>query len=283
MYISHLTNSIIHKAIGLVLVIALFGAAAPVQAVTVVDEYRPQTVQEMIAYLYGIIAQLQAELYARQGASSSDIGVAQPGSSSSDIEIETLSAADIQEDEADLRGRFDLNREDYVTVWFEYGQDRDLDERTSKHRVTDSRGDVQTFTINVDDLEEDEKYYFRAVGEGPDGDREYGDIRTFTTDENGGSSSSGDFELSVSDTQIDEGDEVEVDWEVPSRDAGARNWIGLYERDDDNEDYIQWKYIDNDTDGTVEFTINDAGTYEFRLFLDNSYDDQVTSARIEVD
>lgn len=91
-----------------------------------------------------------------------------------------------------------------------------------------------------------------------------------------------DFELSIDDTRVRVGEEVDIDWEIPSRDTGSRNWIGLYERGDSNRDYIDRERLDDDNDGTEHFVIRKRGTYEFRLFLDDSYDDEITSARIEV-
>jgi len=54
-------------------------------------------------------------------------------SNSNDVDVETTSATNIEDDEADLRGRLDLEGERSAEVWFEYGEDDDdLDERTNK-------------------------------------------------------------------------------------------------------------------------------------------------------
>jgi len=249
--------------------------------------------QEKIAFLYGMIAQLQVilelRMQAENAADSSD------ADNRSDLEVDTKSATDIEEDEATLRAEVDLDGEDEALVWFEYGDDDDdLDDRTTKRSVDEDDGDVIEFDEIIDDLDEGERYYFRAVAEDEDGDRSYGTVRNFRTDgeddsddedddSDSTSASSGDFELTVSDTLIEAGDEVEVDWEIPSNDEGVRNWIGLYEVGSSNSGFESWEYIDDDSSGTVAFTIDNEGEYEFRLFLDDSYDDEVTSAEVEVE
>ena len=276
-----LSKSIMTKRIipFLLLVALVTAPLSSYAAVSTTAVYNTMNTQEKIAYLYGMIAQLQMLL---------ELKLEQEGSSDrSDIDVDTLSATDIEEDEAELRMRIDLNREDEARVWFEYGEDDDdMDERTAKRTVTDSRGDEHTVSIIEDGLDADERYYFRAVAEDENGDRSYGDIRNFRTDDDGGSggsSSSGDFELTISDTTVDAGDEVEIEWEIPEDDAGTRNWLGLYEVGESNQDYVKWVYIDNDESGVEYFTIDSEGEFEFRLFLNNSYDDEVTSDEIEAE
>lgn len=274
-------------------------AISPLQtnAQTTSTTFKPQTIEEMIAYLYGIIAQLQAQIDAQtggsgsssSGGSSSGSSSARPGNSSSrSLDVDTLSAADIRDDEADLRGRIDLNGNDYAYAWFEYGEDDDdLDERSVRRRVSDTTGDRQDVRINVDDLDEDERYYYRLVGENESGTRYYGSVRNFRTDDDSRSSSrtssNGDFEIEVDDTSIDVGDTVEVNWRIPDDEVGTSNWIGLYREDADNRNVMLWGYLDDDDEGSMEFRIQQRGEFEFRLFLRNSYEDEVTSREIEVD
>ena len=243
--------------------------------------YNGMSVQEKIAYLYGMIAQLQWLLQQKldlEGSGSSS-------SNNADVDVDTLSATNINKYDAELRMQIDLNGEDEAVTWFEYGQSSSrLNERTSKTRVTDSRGDVRTISDDIDNLDSGEKYYFRAVVEDENGDRSYGSTRSFTTDgSSSGSSSSGDFALDVDDTSISAGDDIEVTWQVEDGEEGSQNWIGLYKTGANNNTYVKWVYVDNDTDGTEYFTIDTAGTYEFRLFLDNNYTDVATSPRVTVD
>lgn len=267
---------------GVLLVVFVTLSALPLTASAQQVDYEPQTIEEQIIYLLGMIAQLQ-ELLDLMKEREAESGVVSGGGGRADVDVDTLSARDIEDDEAELRGEIDFNGEKEARVWFEYGEDDDdLDERTTKRRVTDFRGDELTFTETVDDLDEDERYYFRAVAEDENGDRTYGSIRSFTTDEDSSSSSGGDFELIVRDTLVSVGDEVDVEWEVPREDVGSRNWIGLYERGADDEDYLDWTYIATDTDGEVTFEMESLGTFEFRLFLSNSYVEEVTSRLVTV-
>lgn len=258
------------------------------------EAYERMTTEEKIAYLYGMIAQLQMLLELMlEAEENGEVGVPRP-SRDADVAVRTLSARDIETDEAELRGELDLEGEDEARVWFEYGEEEDdLDERTSKRRLTDSRGDERRFDATIDDLDEDERYYFRAVAEDEDDDRDYGVIRSFRTDEDDDTDDTDDededvvsddgFELRIEDTTLEEGDEVEIDWEVPGEDAGSQNWIGLFEEGDSDRSYINWEYLGNDDSGSVSFRLNEAGDYEVRLFLDNSYDVEIESGVIEVE
>lgn len=277
--------------VSLLLTSALVFTPGAAQAQTPTYPYQPQTAGEQIAFLYGMIYQLQLllanESYVRERVSDEDddyIGVPRPGRSG-EVDIDTLAARDIEDDEATLRAELDLNGEDEAEVWFVYGRDDDdLDDESRVLRVTDNRGDDRTVSITIDDLRDDTRYYFRAIAEDERGDRSYGDIRSFRTDdEYYDDNDDGDFTLRISDTTIDEDDEIEVDWEVPNDKTSSTNWIGLFERTASNRDYEQWKYLENDDEGTLTFRPRDEGEYVFRLFLDNSYDDEIESPVIYVD
>lgn len=285
------------RVVGLTVLCGLVFAPSVSTAQTVSTTYQPQTVEEMIAYLYGMISQLQAMLdagLAEDSGTSGSVGVARPGSARS-LDVDTLSAVSIRDDEADLRARIDLNGNDYAYVWFVYGEDDDeLDERTSRRRITDNSGDERDIMVNIDDLDEGERYYFRAVAENESGVRYYGSIRSFSTDEEDDddddnddrdreTSSNGDFELSVSDTSVDVGDIIEVEWEIPNDEVATNNWIGLYRVGAADNRYTQWQFLDEDDSGENEFRMNAAGDFEFRLFLGSSYDVEVTSREIEVE
>lgn len=276
------------KISALVLMVALVITPLTTQASTHYGEaYDRMTTEEKIAYLYGMIAQLQM-LVELMLAAEADTDDDSSSGSRSNLDVDTLSATDIETDEAELRGRIDLNREKVAFVWFEYGERSSrLDEQTTERRITDYRGDIHTHAVIVDDLDEGERYYYRVVAEDEDGDRAYGAIRSFVTeddsnDDDSTSATSGDFELSLSDTSIEVGESVDVDWEIPSADAGGQNWIGLYREGAANATYVEWTYIGSGTSGTETFTLSTAGDYEFRLFLNNSYEAEVESVVVEV-
>jgi len=95
-----------------------------------------------------------------------------------DVEVETLRARNIRNDEATLYGDVDLDGATYADVWFEYGEDSDLDEKTKSMRVYRDG----TFYIDIDDLDDDERYYFRAIAKAPNGDYAYGRVLSFDAD-----------------------------------------------------------------------------------------------------
>lgn len=95
-----------------------------------------------------------------------------------DVEVDTLRARNVEDDEATLYGEVDLDGASYADVWFEYGEDSDLDDKSKSIRVNDD----DEFDIDVDDLDEDERYYFRAVAKAPNGEYSYGRVLSFDAD-----------------------------------------------------------------------------------------------------
>lgn len=269
---------------------ALATAALSLSAPTTVSAqsetigYEPRTLQEQIAYLFGMIAQLQVQVNA---LATAERGEQVSGSQFDyDLDVTTRTATDIEDDAAELRGEVDLGRAPEARVWFEYGEDGDLDDDTRRERVTDTRTDTHRFETDVDDLDDDTRYYFRAVAESPSGDRFYGTTRTFRTDDDRRRDDDDDddneFSLTVSDRRIDAGDTIEVSYEIPDDEVRGDNWVGLYEVDANDLSYEDYAYA-REEDGELEFDIAWPGTYEFRLFLDNSYDVEVTSREFEVE
>lgn len=269
--------------------------ATPVQPVLAVSEsYEPQSIEEMIAYLYGMISQLQAQLDAREGTDGS---TNRPRPSAYDIDVDTRSPSRVTDDSALLRGRVDLDDAAYVRVWFEYGETTRLGERTSVRRLADDDGESQSFSRRVDDLDDDERYYYRAVAEAPGGERFYGALDSFTTedssrwwddDDDWRDDDDDDDDVSgaivrVSDATVDQGDTIEVDWVVPTRYQSSTNWIGLYERGASDQSYRTYVYTTDDTRGTVTFRLSQRGEYEFRLFYNNGYDQLAESRRVTVE
>jgi hypothetical protein len=67
-------------------------------------------------------------------------------------------------------------------VYFEYGTNRNnLNEETDSQIIEDE-DDRVTFDEDIDDLNDNDVYYFRAVAEDEDNDRDYGAIYSFRTD-----------------------------------------------------------------------------------------------------
>ncbi|MEM9336817.1 MAG: hypothetical protein AAGA35_03110 [Patescibacteria group bacterium] len=269
------------KLFGGLLIVLMVATSVP--QVAVAQTFQPRTNQELIAYLYGIIAQLQAQ----QGQFSGGqvLGVSSSGNTSFvtssfnsfgnyDIDVDTLSARDIDEEEAELRANIDLDGAAFADGWFEYGEDGDLDEETSRVRITNRGDNTRSFTREIDDLDEDELYFFRAVAEGPDGRREYGEVRSFRTDDDRGSSNRRvDDEPEVETGRARDIDEnsASLEAEVELNDASSGRLFVVYGSDEDEvEDALREDEIsDIDRDGDE---INRSGSFNTSRDLDREFD-----------
>ena len=99
-----------------------------------------------------------------------------------DPDVETRNATNIDDDRATLRGYVDTDGQD-VRVWFEWGERRsDLDEDTDRSSYRDNN---RSFSETIRGLDANTTYYFRAIAQNRDGDRDRGSIKSFRTDSNG--------------------------------------------------------------------------------------------------
>lgn len=281
-------NTNVYTVLTGTLACVLLVSITPVVANAQTIGYEPRTIQEQIAFLFGVISQLQEQLNALEGRRDDRIPSAPGSDDDVRLDVETRTATDIEDDEAELRGEVDLRGASYARVWFEYGEDGDLDEDTTRRRVSDRVGNERRFSAVIDDLDEDERYYFRAVAENPAGRRYYGTTRSFRTDEDGFNDDDdrdGDFELTVLESTIDAGDTIEVEYELDDDRSWGRGWVGLYDTDEnDDQDYLDWEWTESDDDrGELEFEIDDEGEYVFRLFRGSGYDELAESREFEVE
>ncbi len=126
------------------------------------------------------------------------------GSSNNDDEpeVDTLSARDIEDDSAELRGEVDMNDFNNGIVFFVYGEDEndveDVADEDAYNDVDENGDDLQKIKVDNDldgdadydaqvtGLDDDTDYYFRICVEYEDEDDdevlECGDIEEFTTD-----------------------------------------------------------------------------------------------------
>ncbi len=168
-----------------------------------------------------------------------------------DIEVSTEDADIESDDTATLSGEVELDGASYATVWFEYGQDGDLDEDSDSLRVTTDR----SFDIEVDDVDTDESYYFRAVAEAPNGERAYGTIRSFGDDDNDDDDNDSNDEtpdVTTEDTDNIDEDSARISGEVDMNDFNNGLAFFVYGQDEDMvsdvEDENQYADIDEDGD-----------------------------------
>lgn len=134
---------------------------------------REDTIRSMISWLQDMIDQLEEGL----GDDSVD-----GWSGSSDVSVSTLSAADIGVDEVTLKGRVYTGNEDEVTVYFEYGSNSSNLSRETTRKVVDEPSSTYTFSTRISGLNEDTRYYYRAVAEDESGDEDKGSVYNFYTD-----------------------------------------------------------------------------------------------------
>jgi hypothetical protein len=209
---------------------------------------------QYIQYLTQLIAQLQALLQAQQGLSfmPSVLG-------NSLIDITTNSADDIENDEARLRGTVDFNSSDEAFVWFQWGEDSDLDEETPRVGLDD--GDDEDFTIRITDLDRDAKYYFRAVGEDEDGQVDYGATRTFTTDDNGGGSDDDEPNVNTGEADQIDSDSARINGYVDMNDFDNGIVFFVYGEDENQvsdieDDYDTYNDVDEDGDDLQKIKVD---------------------------
>ncbi len=103
---------------------------------------------------------------------------------SNDVDVDTNSATDIEDDEVELRG--EITGGDDVRVWFVISRtDRTPSCFSSSQResVSSRYDEGDDFKKVVDDLREDTRYYFRACAENEDGNTISGAIKNFRTDD----------------------------------------------------------------------------------------------------
>jgi hypothetical protein len=141
----------------------------------------PAQIQTLLNQVYALLAQLQA---LQGGGNYTYTHTTKPTSikyttgydhEDYDIEVDTEDV-DVNDDEATFTGSIELDDASYAHVWFQYGTDGDLDEETDDMKVTDD----EDFEMDVDDLDEGDRYYVRAVAQDPSGYVTYGDILAFT-------------------------------------------------------------------------------------------------------
>jgi len=174
-----------------------------------------------------------------------------------EVEVVTLSAQDVDEDSAVLRGEVDLNDSDYAYVWFEYGESKyDLDEETTHEKVDDS--DDEEFEEKIDDLDEGERYYYRAIAKDEDGEKDYGVIRYFTTD---GDGNDDEPDARTSSAINIDYDEAELRGTVDMNDFNNGIVFFVYGEDEDavedvEDDYSRYADIDEDGDDLQKFRVD---------------------------
>lgn len=169
------------RIVSLLLVAMFFLSPVSSQAQTIY--YQPSTKQEYIAYLLGILAQLQAQLAAQQqleaNTGTSKTTVVRKSPNPYFVIVTTLAPVSLGRTVATLRGEVDKGSSKTLDVWVAFGSGTNLS--SFKNSPTVTKSSRQTIDVTLDDLRPNTTYSYRFVTEDEKGYRHYGDIRTFTT------------------------------------------------------------------------------------------------------
>lgn len=278
------------KAFGGMVAVVLFAAAFTPSAsaqtyyypsyqyqYTAAQTYTTADVQRLLNQLYALLAQLQAIQSVHYGpvvtTPVKQHTYNQSSYGSYDVEVDTTDVDVDGDDSATFSGEIDLDDASYADVWFAYGQDGKLTEETDDERITDD-GD---FEMDVDDLDEDERYYVRAVAQDPSGFISYGDILAFTSgndnddddDDDDNDNDDDTPDATTEDAEHVDDDSAELHGEIDMNDFDDGLAFFVYGEDenqiDDVEDEDTYSDIDEDGDDLqkLELTSNMDGTRSF--------------------
>lgn len=290
---NYIINTVV---VGLVAVLAVVSIAYPNNVVAAITTYTTNDQAELVAYLQKVVANLEAQVEARKrgdysntvsyhifvngssvtggettgssNVSDSGYGTTNPDlkkRGSYDIELSTLSANNIKNDEVTLRTNIDLDGAPKAVGYFEYGTSRsNLKYKTKTLNIINTGDDTRSFKITIDNLDDDKTYFFRSVAYGPDGYKQYGKILSFTTDD---------------DSQSNNGDEPEVDTEgydkVKSTTAYVYGQVDMNDYRNGTVFFIFGLDDDDVEDATDEDTYNDIKTVRnelMKFIVDNDLD-----------
>ncbi len=175
-------------------------------------------------------------------------------SGNSAVDVITRSVTDVDEEDATLRGEVDFNNEDEATVYFQYGESSSNLQYNTTHFVLDEDDDDESFEHGITNLDDDTRYYFRAVAEDEDGRRDFGSILSFNTDDNNRSTNNdNEPNVDVDDADNIRNNSAELNGSVDMNDFRNGIVFFVYGEDEDQvedveDDYDQYRDVDEDRD-----------------------------------
>lgn len=271
------------------------------------------TSQSQYQYLQSLIQllqKLQAQLQALQDAEDDDDD--DDSDDDAEIEVSTLSATDVEGEEARLRGEIEFNDSEDAYVWFEWGEDDDdLDEETP--HIFRDEDDDEEFSARITDLDEDEEYFFRAMGEDEDGNISRGSIKNFDADDDSNDDDDDDDDNNDENPDVETNeaddisdDEAEISGDVDMNDlenglvffvwgededqvSDIEDDFDTYDDVDEDGEDLQKLLADSDHDGSAEFIadlsgLDDDTEYFFNLcveYEDEDDDDTIMCGSVE--
>jgi len=162
--------------------------AVPAYAQT---QFQAESERERIAYLYGqltlLLAQLQMlqQLQVQQQQSAPPVVSTSPNSQFVNqrnpyfVQVTSLSPLSVERTKATLVGEFDKGGSDVIETWFQYGTGNVLSRSTSP--ITQTQVGKRVSSQVISDLSPGTTYVYRAMAEDKNGNRLAGDVRTFAT------------------------------------------------------------------------------------------------------
>jgi hypothetical protein len=192
-----------------------------------------------------------------------------------DIRVSTQSASSINKDSAVLRALIDMNNENEGKLFFEYGTSFGNLSKDSDTVSLDEDDDGDVLEEEVSGLEDNSRYYFRAVVEDENGDKRYGATLSFVTDDNR-SSNNDEPSLRTQSAQNIDSDSADLRGEVDMNDYENGKAFFVYGEDesqiedvesdfdtytaiDEDGDDLRKVEVDTDVDGTESYTKNVSG------------------------
>lgn len=229
----------------------------PAGAQAYTTTYQTPAQQQQIAYLYALVAQLQAQLNALLAAQG-QTGVL---SNSNYVTITSESVSDASNDAVQMYGTAEIKKSGTARFWFEYGPTQAVNYSTESRSVSNARaGSNVSFTFTAPDIDSSGTYYYRAVAEDASGRYAEGALKSFTYSSVGGHSSS-------NSSNNDDEPEVSND-DVTSVDSDSARISGRVDMNDFENGIAFLVYGEDESrveDVADEDRYSDVSTYSYEL------------------
>ncbi len=143
-------------------------------------------------------------------------------------EVDTKNPTNVDEDSATLNGDVDLTSDvDSGDVFFQWGTSSSNLNRNTNDQARSSDGN---FSANISGLQDNTRYYYRAVLDGDNGERYYGSIKNFTTDKEDDEPTSDDVDIDTRSASSVQDDSARLNGRLVSGD-NQEVWFAFSELD----------------------------------------------------
>jgi len=184
--------------------------------------------------------------------------------------VTTKAATNIDEESATLNGSVDSNGGSNVEAWFEWGTNSNYSNHTNHINYGSTSG--TNFDYDLEGLDSDETYYFRAVAQNNNGQKVYGNQKTFTTDEDNNNNNNDEPDVTTYSATDIESDSATLRGYVDTNGESTRRWFewgtrsgSLYSETDKSSRSTSSRNFEDSIDG-----LNPNTTYYFRAVAENN-------------